>query len=122
MAGFEVAPRVVDALSFRVAVAASDVRSALGGVQSNVCIDTGDPELSGALSTFQQFWGRFTEGSAQAVDSTAGGIAAAAAAYQQVDSAVMVDPAVAGAFVDATLSGSGGTAQLLLGPVLPGTR
>lgn len=121
MAGFEVAPQVVDALSFRVAVAASDVRSALGGLQAKVCIDTGDPELSGALSAFQQFWQGFTEGSAQAVDTTASSIAGAASAYQRVDSTVMVDPAVAGAFVDATLNGSGGTAQLLLGPMLPGT-
>jgi hypothetical protein len=120
MGGFQVRTPVVDALSFRVSVAASDVRSALGSMKATMCVDTGDPELSGALSSFQTFWQSFTEGSAQGVDSTAGSMSAAAVAYQQVDTHVMVNPALSSAFMHASASGDSGTAQLLLGPMLPG--
>jgi hypothetical protein len=120
VSGFEVSTPVVDALSVRVAVAASDVRSALGGMQARMCVDTGDAALSGALSSFQQFWQGFTEGSAHGVDTTATGMAAAARAYQQVDTHVMVDPALTSAFIHASATGGGGAAQLLMGPLLPG--
>jgi len=120
VSGFQVHTPVVDALSFRVAVAASDVRSALGSMKATMCVDTGDPALSGALSSFQSFWQGFTEGSAQSVDSTAGSMSAAAVAYQQVDTHVMVDPALSSAFIDASVRGDSGTAQLLFGRWLRG--
>jgi hypothetical protein len=119
--GFQVEVPVVDALSLRVAVAASDVRSALGSMKATACVDTGDPALSGALSSFQSLWQSFTEHAAQSVDSTASSMSAAANAYRVVDTHVMVNPALASAFMHATATGDGGTAQMLLGPLLPGT-
>lgn len=120
MGGFQVSLPAVDALSFRVSVAASDVRSALGSLRAEACIDTGDAELSAALTSFQQLWQAFTEGAGQALDATASSVAAAAAAYQQVDATAMVDPSLTTAFARAAASGDGGAAQLLLGPLLPG--
>jgi hypothetical protein len=117
---FEVSVPAVDALSFRVLTAASDIRSAEGKLTSQACVDTGYPELSGALSEFQTFWQSFTNETAGAVEGTGGNIAAAASAYQTVDSTVIADPALTSGFVSATMSGNDGLAQLLVGPMLGG--
>lgn len=118
MPGFKVSLPEVDALSFRVSVAASDVRSAAGPMRANACYATGSPALDGALSEFQQFWSGFTQGAAHTLDGTAGTIASAAAAYQNVDSTVMVDPALSSAFLQASVNGNSGLAQLLIGPLV----
>jgi hypothetical protein len=117
---FSVSVPAVDALSFRVLAAASDIRSAEGKLRANACTDVGYPDLTGALSSFQGFWDSFTDGTASAVEKTGGNISAAATAYQTVDSTVMVDPSISSSFVSSTLSGGGGAAQMLLGPLLPG--
>ena len=120
MGAFSVAVPAVDALSFRVAAAASDVRSAEGKLAANSCLDTGYGDLSGALSSFQEFWQSFTDGAAQSVEGTASSIAAAAASYQSVDSHVIADPGLTSAFVNASVSGNDGLAQLLIGPLVGG--
>ena len=121
MGRFEVRVGEVDALSFRVSMAASDVRAVQGEVAAGVCYDTGDAALSGALSAFQQVWADFTEQAAQAVDATASAIAAAAASYAQVDSTVMADPRLTAGFVRAVTDGGDGVAQMLVAPLLPGS-
>jgi hypothetical protein len=120
MSGFRVSVEAVDALSFRVATAASDVRSAAGQLQADACYATGDAALDGALGHFQQFWQGFSQEAAATVDDTAAKIAAAAQAYHHVDTTVMVDPSLTQAFLQATASGNSGTAQLLVAPLLPG--
>jgi hypothetical protein len=87
--GFEVSVPAVDALSSRVASAASDTRAALDGLQARACVDTGDTALSEAVSGFAAFWGGFTADSARHGHTTAARIAAAAADYQHVDATVM---------------------------------
>lgn len=119
MGGFEVRVGEVDALSFRVSVAASDVRSAQGELAATSCIDTGDAGLTGALSVFQQVWTEFTGEAARAVDGTAQAIAAAATSYQQVDSTVMADPQLTAGFIQAVTSSSDdGVAQMLTAPLV----
>jgi hypothetical protein len=105
MSQFEVSLPAVDALSFRVGVAGSDAQSAAGQLRANACYATGSSALDGALSEFQQFWDSFTQASASDVDTTAATIAAAAAAYHQVDTTVMVDPALTSAFMRASMGG-----------------
>ena len=97
MGAFSVSVPAVDALSFRVLTAASDVRSAQGKLASQACVDTGYPELSGALSEFQTFWQTYTDGVGTAIEGTGASISAAAAAYQTVDSTVIADPALTSA-------------------------
>lgn len=120
MSGFQVSVQAVDALSFRVLAAASDVRSAAGQLQANACYATGDTALDGALAQFQQFWQGFTQDAARVVDDTAAQVAGAAQAYHQVDTTVMVDPGLTQAFLQAAATGDSGTAQLLVAPLLPG--
>lgn len=122
MSGFTVRVGEVDALSFRVSVAASDIRAAQAEVQAAACYDTGDAALSGALSAFQQVWAGFTAEAARAVDTTAGAIAAAAASYAQVDSTVMADPKLTAGFVQAVAAGGDGVAQMLVAPLLGGPQ
>ena len=120
MGGFSVQVPAVDALSFRVQAAASDVRSAEGKLAATSCVDAGYADLTGSLGIFQQFWSSFTDGAASSVASTASAISSAAVQYQTVDSTVMVDPSITSAFVQSTLDGNDGMSQLLLGPLLPG--
>lgn len=118
MSAFSVTVPAVDALSFRVGTAASDIRSAQGRVQASGCVDTGYPDLTGALSSYASFWHSFTEGTAEQVDATASSVAAAAASYQTVDASVMVEPALTTAFVQASLSGNDALMGLLVSPAL----
>lgn len=120
MPGFQVSLPALDALSARVVVAGGDVRSALGSMQLNACIDAGDAKVSAAIDEFTQFWQGAVQGAAQAVDTTGADMAAAAQQYGQVDSTVMVDPSLTSAFAQATMSGNSGLTSLLLGPLLPG--
>lgn len=117
MPGFAVHLPAVDALSFRVAAAASDVRSVEGKLAMNACIDTGYAALSTALTEFGEFWQSFIDGAAGAVDSTASAMSAAATAYHEVDSTVMADPALTATFMQNTLSGNDGL-NLLLAPLI----
>ncbi len=119
MPGFSVTVPTVDALSFRVATAASDIRSAQGVVLSAGCVDAGYADLSGALSSFGTFWQQFTQDVSSQVDSAAQTIAAAAVSYQSVDSTVMVSPALTTSVVKASLSGNDAMLQLLVAPMLP---
>ncbi len=118
MSGFSVEVPAVDALSFRIATAASDARAAQAPVDAQGCVDTGYADLTGALSSYAAFWSQFGAGAAAQVDATAASVASAAAAYQSVDSTVMASPALTGSFVQATLSGNDGLATLLVGPLL----
>lgn len=119
MPGFSVDVPAVDALSFRVAAAASDIRSAEGAVLSAGCVDAGYPDLAGALAGFSAFWQEFTEGTSHQVDATASSIAAAAQTYQTVDSTVMVTPELTSSVVQASLSGNDALLQLMVAPTLP---
>jgi hypothetical protein len=120
MSGIKVSLPALDELSARVLVAGSDTRAALGTMQLNACIDAGDAQVSAALDEFSQFWQGAVKGAGQAIDQTGSQMSAAAQAYGQVDSTVMVDPSLTSAFASETLSGNGGEAALLLGPLLPG--
>jgi hypothetical protein len=118
--GFEVSLPAVDELSARVAIAGSDIRGALGGLQLNVCLDTGNGELSAALDGFTQFWQTAVHDAADAVDSTATAMNQAAVQYGVIDSTAMMDPTITSAFVNAAISGDAGATELWLGPLLPG--
>ena len=120
MPPIQVSLPALDELSARVAIAGGDVQSALGRMEFNACIDSGNPALSEAIDGFTQFWQSAVKGGAQAIDNTAGLMAAAAAQYGHVDSTVMVDPSLTASFTSMTLDGDSGEAQLLLGPLLPG--
>ncbi len=85
----EVSVPEVAALSARVSSAATEVRGALGGVQSAACVDAGDGALSDALARFGRLWRAVTEDSARSVDSTSRAVAAAAGDYQQAESTAM---------------------------------
>ena len=78
MGAFEVSVPAVDALSFRVLTAASDIRSAEGKLAAQACVDTGYPELSGALSEFQSSGSSSPTRPPVAVEGTGGNVAAAA--------------------------------------------
>lgn len=121
MPNIQVSLPALDALSARVAIAGGDVRSALGAVEYNACIDAGNPALSAAIDSFTQFWQSAVKGGAEAIDNTAGLVSAAAAQYGHVDSTVMVDPSLTAAFTSMTMDGNQGEAQMLLNPFLPGT-
>lgn len=120
MTGFSVSVPAVDALSFRVATAASDVRAAEGRLLATSCPNAGYADLAGALSSYSVFWHAFTQGAAGVVDTTASAIASAATSYQTVDDSVMVNPALTTSFVSASLAGNDSLLQLLVAPTLGG--
>jgi hypothetical protein len=110
----------VDELSARVLIASSDVKGALGSMQLNVCVDAGNADVSAAIDEFSQFWQSAVSDASAAIAQTGQAMASAAQQYGQVDSTVMVDPALTAAFTQDTLDGNSGAAQMLLGPMLPG--
>jgi hypothetical protein len=103
----------VDELSARVLIASSDVKGALGSMQLNA-------DVGAAIDEFSQFWQSAVSDASAAIAQTGQAMASAARQYGQVDSTVMVDPALTAAFTQDTLDGNSGAAQMLLGPMLPG--
>jgi hypothetical protein len=112
MTRYEVDVPAMDALSTDVIAVAADVRAELGRMNGAACVDVGDGGLAAALTAFGQTWGSFTEGTAQAVDATAGAIAAASAGYVRTDNGVVADLRLTSAFVDAVAAGGDGSAAL----------
>lgn len=110
----------VDELSARVLIASSDVKGALGSMQLNVCLDAGNADVSAAIDEFSQFWQAAVADASTAIAQTGQAMSNAAMQYGQVDSTVMVDPALTTAFTQDTLDGDSGAAEMLLGPMLPG--
>ncbi len=117
---YEVDVPAMNAFAVDVFAVAADVRGTLGGLNGAACVDVGDGGLAAALTAFGQAWTGFTEGSAQAVDATAGAIAAASRGYVQTDDGVVADLRVTSAFVSAVAAGGDGQAALQSGAAPPG--
>ncbi len=120
MTRYEVDVPVMNAFAVDVFATARDVRDAVGGLNAAACVDVGDGGLAAALTVFGQTWASFTEGSAQAVDATAGAIAAASRGYVQTDDGVVADLRVTSAFVSAVAAGGDGQAALQSAAAPPG--
>ncbi len=109
---YEVDVPAMNAFSVDVFAVASDARATLGQLNAAACVDVGDGRLAAALSVFGQTWGSSTQGSAQAVDATAGAIAAVSAGYVRTDDGVVADLRVTSAFVPAVAAGGDGSSAL----------
>jgi len=122
MTRYEVDVPAMNAFTVDVLAVGADVRAELGRLNSAACVDVGDGGLAAALTAFGQTWGSFTEGTAQAVDETAGAIAAASAGYVQTDDGVVADLRVTSAFVDAVAAGGDGSTALQAATRAPGPQ
>lgn len=87
-----VVPALLDTTAGQVRRAVTATREALGAGTANSCPDTGSGELSAALSEFDLRWTAMVTQAADGGDQLAGGIAAAAASYVEVDTCVVPEP------------------------------